>query len=116
MTDERERTTRWFGKVSADACRLLASNAMTPKKIERNFEACGLKLSKEATKLIVALCEYSAREERERAAKIADAEACRHKEVQHEHTGPHGEAGEEAMMACASVWACEAIAAAIREG
>ncbi len=39
---------------------------MTPEKIQRNFEACGLKLAKEATKLIVALCEYSANEERER--------------------------------------------------
>jgi hypothetical protein len=39
---------------------------VTPEKIERNFEACGLKLAKEATKLIVALCEYSASEERER--------------------------------------------------
>jgi hypothetical protein len=45
---------------------------MTPKKIERNFEACGLKLSKEATKLIMALCEYSAREERERCAQACD--------------------------------------------
>jgi hypothetical protein len=42
---------------------------MTPEKIERNFEACGLKLAKEATKLIVALCEYSANEERERACQ-----------------------------------------------
>jgi hypothetical protein len=39
---------------------------MTPEKIERNFEACGLKLAKEATKLIIALCDYSARQERER--------------------------------------------------
>jgi hypothetical protein len=39
---------------------------MTPEKIERNFEACGLKLAKEATKLIVALCDYSAQQERER--------------------------------------------------
>jgi hypothetical protein len=39
---------------------------MTPGKVERNFEACGLKLAKEATKLIIALCEYSANEERER--------------------------------------------------
>jgi hypothetical protein len=39
---------------------------MTPEKIERNFEACGLKLAKEATKLIIALCDYSANEERER--------------------------------------------------
>jgi hypothetical protein len=54
------------------AGRLLAGNAMTPKKIERNFEACGLKLSKEATKLIMALCEYSAREERERCAQAYD--------------------------------------------
>jgi hypothetical protein len=46
---------------------------MTPKKIERKFEACGLKLAKEATKLIVALCEYSASEERERCAKIAES-------------------------------------------
>jgi ADP-heptose:LPS heptosyltransferase len=45
---------------------------MTPEKIERNFEACGLKLAKEATKLIIALCEYSASEERERCAKIVE--------------------------------------------
>jgi hypothetical protein len=42
---------------------------MTPEKIERNFEVCGLKLAKEATKLIVALCEYSAQQERERACQ-----------------------------------------------
>jgi hypothetical protein len=42
---------------------------MTPGKIERNFEACGLKLAKEATKLIIALCEYSANEERERCKR-----------------------------------------------
>jgi hypothetical protein len=39
---------------------------MTPEKIERNFEVCGLKLAKEATKLIIALCDYSASEERKR--------------------------------------------------
>jgi hypothetical protein len=42
---------------------------MTPEKIERNFEVCGLKLAKEATKLIIALCEYSASEERKRACQ-----------------------------------------------
>jgi hypothetical protein len=93
---------------------------MTPEKIERNFKAAGFTTSPSVTRLVMALCKDAETtailKERERCAKIADAEACRHKEVQHEHTGPHGEAGEEAMMACASVWACEAIAAAIREG
>jgi hypothetical protein len=50
---------------------------MTPKKIERNFEACGLKLSKEATKLIVALCKDAETtailKERERCAKLAES-------------------------------------------
>jgi hypothetical protein len=49
---------------------------MTPEKIERNFEVCGLKLAKEATKLIVALCDYSAQQERERCAKIAEEIDC----------------------------------------
>jgi hypothetical protein len=55
MADERER----YGR----------GQAMTPEKIERNFEVCGLKLAKEATKLIIALCEYSASEERKRACQ-----------------------------------------------
>jgi hypothetical protein len=54
---------------------------MTPEKIERNFEACGIKLAKEATKLIVALCKDAAKaarvkaisEERERCAKIVES-------------------------------------------
>jgi hypothetical protein len=46
---------------------------MTPEKIERNFEACGMTPHPDLTKLVMALCEDAACEERERCAKIAEA-------------------------------------------
>ena len=66
-------------------------------------------------RLVSTAQERGRREGLKAAAKVADSEASKHKEAQHEHTGPHGEAGEEAMMSRASVWACEAVAKTIRD-
>jgi hypothetical protein len=43
---------------------------MTPEKIERNFEACGMTPHPDLTKLIMALC----REERERIIQLVKHE------------------------------------------
>lgn len=50
----------------------------------------------------------------EAAAKVADRSAERHAEIQAEHTGPHGEAGDDAMMAWAARINSEELAKEVR--
>jgi hypothetical protein len=47
---------------------------MTPEKIERNFEACGMTPHPDLTKLVMALCEDAACEERERIIQLVKHE------------------------------------------